>query len=289
MLSFLGSVAASFRKAGLARVLDGLRDVLDACFFLIGIPPLSARVGDARLAGFLRHRSFLEGLSRGKYESFELDLFRKAISQADVVVDAGAHIGIYATLACRHAKRSARIIAIEPDPYNVRALKYNLKPFPQRRVEVLSKALSDVVGTASMRISRGTISSSLFAGKDTGPYRLRTVATATLDSILGAATMESLVIKMDLEGAECIAVDGMRSTLARTMRVQIFSEIHPSALAGAERRPEDFINRLVDLGLTPFLISETERRLIPVVSTVQGKCNLYCARGNPPWPANDET
>jgi predicted RNA methylase len=78
-----------------------------------------------RLYGYLRHRSFLHSLIGEPYEPLARALFVEALRPDCVVVDGGAHIGLYSLLAARMLPRGARIFAFEPDPYNRRAFAVN--------------------------------------------------------------------------------------------------------------------------------------------------------------------
>src|SRR5712692_1968449 len=57
------------------------------------------------------------------YEKQERDLFCSAIRPDSIVLDVGANVGIYTLLA---AKRGATVFAIEPDPDNVRQLRWHV-------------------------------------------------------------------------------------------------------------------------------------------------------------------
>src|SRR5262249_34303938 len=168
------------------------------------------------------HRSFLEDvvLPGTTYR----DLFVREVMTATTVVDAGAHVGLYALLAAR-ASPEARVLAFEPDPYNRGALAYNVRRLGARNVEVIDKALADRAGRASFFRSRSTIGSSL-TRRAAGDVEIE-VELTTLDAELGNTAARSLVVRLNIEGAEPLALEGMRKTLAASERVALFAEIHP--------------------------------------------------------------
>ncbi len=105
-LSFLGRNAAALRNA------------LDAVFTLFGFPPLAADIDGVRLYGFLRHRSILEQFAGGSYESATRRVFRELLPSADVLIDVGAHIGLFSVLGSRYGNPGLAVYAFEPDPHN---------------------------------------------------------------------------------------------------------------------------------------------------------------------------
>lgn len=91
------------------------------------IPPGPFRVGP-----FLVHLDPRDHLMRtelalyGAYEPYQVDVLRSVVAPGDVVVDAGAHVGLYTLWASRAVGRSGRIVAFEPDPDNRRLLERTL-------------------------------------------------------------------------------------------------------------------------------------------------------------------
>lgn len=63
------------------------------------------------------------------------------VAPGDLVVDAGAHVGLYTLWASRAIGRSGRIVAFEPDPDNRRLLERDLASrtlVPRRRADLLA-------------------------------------------------------------------------------------------------------------------------------------------------------
>jgi tRNA G37 N-methylase Trm5 len=77
----------------------------------------------------------------------EYDPILSHIRSSDIVVDAGANIGIFTLLAARKAKL---VIAVEPDPENFEYLKRNVRLNRAENVVLVNKALSNYVGEGFM-------------------------------------------------------------------------------------------------------------------------------------------
>jgi FkbM family methyltransferase len=269
-LSTLGTGARWARGAGLGRLMQAGRDGADAVFLRLGRPPLRVDVGGLTVRGYLRHRSFLAHLSSGTYEPEYRRLFERELRPGATVVDAGAHIGTYTLLACRAVGPAGRVVAIEPDPYNVRALEANVRRESCANVRIVRKALADAPGTARFQQSLGTISSSFEAREGRGPFRELELDVTSVDAELDGTDIDALVVKLDVEGAEPRALAGMTETVARAASVALFLEVNPSALAVSGSDEASLLAQVDALGLEATPIGD-ER-------VGSGPTNLLCVR-----------
>jgi FkbM family methyltransferase len=281
-LSFLGRIAATVRNAGLQPLLTISRNALDAFFQIINYPPLSAEIDGVRLHGFLRHRSILEEFAGGSYESATRSVFRELLPSADVFVDAGAHIGLFSVLGSRYGNPGLAVYSFEPDPYNQRAFRWNLTLNRCRNVKLFPGAVSDKNGIARLLVSDGTIGSSLVLGRTRiGGTHFLEVDTFALDSALKDIPSKSILVKLDIEGAEIQALQGMAATLRRLQRIAVICEVNPEALAAGGRKPMDLVAVLRGAGLQVFFISEATGGLEPIAEPFEAKGNLFAVRD---WP-----
>jgi FkbM family methyltransferase len=155
------------------------------------------------------------------FEQEERKVFCSAIDTGTVVLDVGANIGIYTLLA---AKRGARVFAIEADPDNARALRHHIEinDFSDR-VTVFEMAATDRAGMVTLyRNSQNSGGSTLF-GTRQGVTSVR-VEGRTIDS-LELPPID--VCKMDIEGAEALALCGMTDTLTRSPNLKLLTEWNP--------------------------------------------------------------
>ncbi|MCS7121544.1 MAG: FkbM family methyltransferase [Archaeoglobaceae archaeon] len=70
---------------------------------------------------------------------------------SSVVVDAGAHVGLFTIYASRKAKK---VIAIEPNPKNYSLLELNIKRNNLKNVKAIKKALWYEKTTLNLETSR---------------------------------------------------------------------------------------------------------------------------------------
>ena len=96
---------------------------------------------------------------------------------------------------------------------------------------LVEKALSDSIGATTFYVTPSTIGSSLIA-REGG--EAREVETTTIDAELAGLDIGSLLLKLNIEGAELRALDGARETLARAAHITMFVEVNPAFPASAE-------------------------------------------------------
>jgi FkbM family methyltransferase len=224
----LGAAAAAARRVGLRRAIRAVAFGLDAVLLRVRRPPLTARVDGVAIRGFLRHRSFLAETMRPR--ATYVELFQRLLRPGMVVIDGGAHVGLYTVLAARGVGPAGFIIALEPDRYNLAALRVNVESIGAPNVEVVAEALSDGAGTARFYETRSTIGSSLIARDDAAASMIR---TTSIDLLLQGRKVDALLVKLNIEGAEPLALAGMRDVLSRIERVAMLIEVNPPLLAAA--------------------------------------------------------
>jgi len=149
------------------------------------------------------------------FEKQERRLFCDAIVPGSVVLDVGANMGIYTLLA---AKRGARVFAIEADPQNVRLLRHHvhLNGFDDR-VTIFHMAATDKGGAVTLFRDHGNSgNSNLFDGIDSVVVPANTIDSLELPAID--------VCKMDIQGAEMMALLGMDVTIKRSPNMKMLIE-----------------------------------------------------------------
>lgn len=244
MKGALGGVARLARRAGLGGLLAIWRDGVDALLLRLGRPVLGAPVGGRTLRGFLRHRSFLAEVERGDYEPTLRQLIVTQAGPATLFLDVGAHVGYYSVLA---AQAGADVIAVEPDLYNRAALAANVRGLA---VDVRAAAIADRVGHAAFHPSESTTGGSLLARTDIALRRAVTVETTTVDALLADRDARPLLLKLDVEGAEPLALAGASETLRSTQNVVVVAEVNPSALGARSYTVADITAPLERAGYT---------------------------------------
>ena len=220
--------------------------------FLLGVPSQEWRLG-----AYYALRGLPEpGMTR---------LFASLIQPGMVVVDIGAHIGIYTLFALRHLSGHGRLYSFEPTPKTHALLRDNVQVngFLESGVVRLDpRALSDHAGMATFTAyPNNSGHNSLFAG--TTPGESFTVETVTLDAALAGESRID-VIKIDAEGSEPFILRGMTRILATSPGLRIFVEFAPEHLRRAGIEPLQWYAELLELGLRVRRVEDVSGELLAI-------------------------
>src|SRR5258708_7373683 len=160
------------------------------------------------------------------YEKEAREVFCSAIRPGCTVLDVGANIGFYTLLA---AKRGAQVFAIEADPFNAAMLRHHVKINNlSERVTVFEIAATDAAKTIPLYRHPFNLGESniVAKGQHSGMIEGRTIDSLELPPIN--------ICKMDIEGAELMALHGMKQTMDRSPQMKLFVEYAQHLGAGEE-------------------------------------------------------
>jgi FkbM family methyltransferase len=158
-----------------------------------------------------------------------LRALKTLVRPGDVAYDIGANVGLFSTSLARLVGDTGWLYAFEPNPVCVSFLRANLSKAGARRFTILPMAVSDrqcecpfTVNYASTFIG-ATADSPATIAKLGQTIR---VDADRLDALIAAWRLPPPhFMKIDIEGAEQIAIDGMLATLA-AHRPTILIELH---------------------------------------------------------------
>ena len=148
-----------------------------------------------------------------------------AVRGQQVVVDAGANVGIWSILAAREMPAGATILAIEPSPatFQILADCARVADGPASIIP-FQGALGDHRGTARLMLDAPSAATNrLGASSDEGDSV--EVPLVSLDEILATHGLTPSVMKVDVEGAEVLLLRGASSTMRR-VRPTVVLELH---------------------------------------------------------------
>lgn len=219
----------------------------------------------------------------GRYELETTRLFRKELKRGMTCVDIGAHIGYFSRVAAKKVGAKGRVIAFEPDSANFVLLEKNTARYPQ--IKRVRDAVSDVDGRIPfyhVRGSTGCHSVVPVPGGSSGEL----IFATTLDEYLEKNGIEKVdLIKMDIEGGEWRALDGMEKTL-QNPETKLVLEYNPSALEMAGIVPQDMLRRLYASDFSIWILSRggkilvhpEELQLIDEAAAADGSVNIFCTK-----------
>jgi FkbM family methyltransferase len=173
-----------------------------------------------------------------------------------MVVDLGANAGYYSLLASGLVGSSGHVYAFEPDPENFDYLSRNLEINGCGNVTALRKAAADHVGTQSFLRSdpeRGFLSAGTQGGDSI------TVETTSLDAFFASAGWPSVhVVKMDIEGSESAALEGMAMLSRQNPHLQLIMEFNLTTMQRVGADPSKLCKTLMKLGFSTGKVVEQD-------------------------------
>lgn len=159
-----------------------------------------------------------------------------------VVVDIGANIGFFSVSLC--LRHSIEVIAFEPEPRNFLQLCDTIRSYKlEHRIHPQQCAVSDTSGISELFISDlGSVDHKLI---DTRSSRSIQIRTMSLDDFLDKNSQFGdrpiSLIKMDIQGAELLALAGMKKSLARLGHPPLLVEYSASELPTSEEKRNYFV------------------------------------------------
>lgn len=156
----------------------------------------------------------------GVYNPYLTRLFKRILKPGDTVVDGGANIGYFSLLAARCVGARGQVHAFEPIPQTFETLAYNVRLNALSTVQTNRLALSSCSGELHFEVPVEEQ-----AGNGLGLGRLASIAlrgsgmqvvaqAGTLDEYSRRAGIDFIkLVKLDIEGSESAAIEGMRCLL----------------------------------------------------------------------------
>jgi FkbM family methyltransferase len=198
------------------------------------------------LAGARKYGPFCDSdfdFALGKYEPEITVVFDRYCRPGMTAFDIGAHAGYHTIWLAKRCGPSGRVHAFEPVPQNVECLMKTLRLNRLRNVQVHELAVSNREGMSELTMD------GVFDGfaclrqggrgqreRRTGNSQVLVVHTIDLDTFCSRFGITQVdLIKMDIEGAEVLALQGMMRTLGRDRPILIMELWGTEHLAEAPR------------------------------------------------------
>jgi FkbM family methyltransferase len=162
------------------------------------------------------------------FEPTEIRFVEKFLEPGMVVLDIGAHHGLYTLLASRRIGSAGKVIAFEPSPRERRLLGRNLRLNGSSNVRVESYALGSSQSKADLFLVEGGEDgcNSLRPPVVSGTTKTVSVNVISLDDYLLKSGIESIdFVKLDVEGGELEVLRGATNLINGRARPVFFVEV----------------------------------------------------------------
>jgi len=194
------------------------------------------------------------------WEPNETYVIRRLLREGDVFVDVGANIGYFTLLASKIVGEDGKIISFEPVPATAAKLRENVRLNGAGNVLIHDKAVTDKPGlvkigkTVKVGLGMSTI-------RVSGMMReVWEVPAVRLDQIL-ADERPIRLVKIDVEGAELLAIKGYVEYLKSDMAPSVLCEVTDAFLRELGGSSRELYSLMDDLGYVAYRC--TGRKIIP--------------------------
>jgi FkbM family methyltransferase len=186
------------------------------------------QISHGRLAG-MKFRKYMRTFSpefvTGAYETPLSAALTRELRPGQTFYDVGANVGYFSLLAAKMIGPTGKVIAIEPHPETIRQLRAQFEINGLANAQIVAAAVSDRVGTTTLIDGYACMVKMSAFDSSQGEQMTIPAATTTLDEVAERFGFPE-VVKMDIEGAEILALRGAATVLNRkpTLLVEIHSE-----------------------------------------------------------------
>ena len=152
------------------------------------------------------------------------------LKSGDVFLDVGSNLGMITVFAARAVGSRGMVFAFEPETTAHTRLLENIRLNNLDNVKVFTKGLSCSRGNRNLLLGDedGVSQSSRISEAD---GRSKIIETVDYDWLVDSQQFPiPSVVKMDIEGHEFSALQGMRRALSKPSCVALFCEVHPADL-----------------------------------------------------------
>ena len=193
------------------------------------------------------------------------------VFSGNIVVDLGANIGYFTCLLAKIVGEGGKVFAFEPDPRNLKLLRRNIQENNYKNVIIADKAVSDVNGSCTLYSSQKKFGANrIFESKknqtqDFIPIKSETIC---LDDYFEKQNLLKKIdfIKIDVEGSEFRAFNGMKKILELNNNLKIFTEIAPSLLEDAGSSGKQVLDFLQEHKFINFFISDNRKNTLSKIT-----------------------
>jgi FkbM family methyltransferase len=195
------------------------------------------------------------GIRSGAYEDNVVAVFRRFLRPGMSAVDVGANVGFFTMLAASLVGPDGYVLAVEPNPENMKLLEASRRANAFDQVTIALTAAGKQTGVLVLNPSFSNGTTSELSDSIESALTGQLVPSFRLDDIVPQERHIDFV-KMDAEGAEYSVLLGSQETIARCRPVLV-SEFSPGLLEGISGVDgHTYLTHIADMGYTFSVIEE---------------------------------
>ena len=222
-------------------------------------------------------------IAQHKIHELETTLFvRNYLKKGDCVFDIGSNIGYFTLEFARLVGESGRIYSFEPHPEIFEVLKRNVKRNRYKNITLINAACGEHNGSQNL----------YFSTENEGNHKIIESKNSNGSVEVQIRTLTEFVkenrprlIKMDIEGAELLALKGISEELIFNNNIDFIIEYHPYEMSFFGINGSEVINfftkrgyKFRDLASHDFPSISPEELLEKYKKESFGITNLFCSK-----------
>lgn len=181
-------------------------------------------------------------------ERYETQVWLSLLEPGMVVADVGANLGLYSLLASEAVGPEGVVHAFEPHPSNYRMLMRSIERNGCKNIVSHQAAVSDRSGSLDLFVSPEHYGDHRIYQPSNGAARPSvSVEVVKLDELLEEENRLDAV-KLDIQGAEILAINGMSNLMDVNPNLRIISEFWPEGLEQSGTDPLRFLDEMRQRG-----------------------------------------
>jgi FkbM family methyltransferase len=233
---------------------------------IIPLPTKDLSGKQLRIMGSARDSSVFTAIV-DKFGIWEEDitlLLSKILKPGDTFMDIGANLGYYTLLGSSLVGSSGQVISFEPMPQNYANCKNNIYLNELSNVTLFNYGLWNELKSMDISVPSELLGNArIVTNSETGYDKdeVKAVKCAPLDLLVetGELNINKLnIIKMDIEGSEPFALDGMRNTLQNFKPIMILELNRHNLRRFYNRDSKDYWDFFNEMGYKIHLIKDAD-------------------------------
>lgn len=218
-------------------------------------------------------------LTDRSFEKRDILFLESLIRPDDVCLDIGGNIGLHAVFMARKA-RKGKVFSFEPIPINTTMISLNSALNNLDNIHIIPNIVSNISGSQNISVSEDYAYSSIIPTTRKKTIRSQEFSSITIDDFAVKYDNHVDIVKIDVEGAELLVLEGAQTLLSsanKRPRVMLI-EAHPDNTAAYGYKPGDLIDFLGKFGYVAH--AATSKGLVPGWSVEEDGENIFFLRND---------
>ena len=216
------------------------------------------------------------------YEQETTTFFRNYLKKGDTVYDIGANIGYFSLEFARLVGRNGKVLAFEPHPEIFKTLDRNISRNGYKNITGYNYACGNQIGKVDLYLSTENEGNHKIV-KNVNSSESVSVKVIELNTFINDDMPR--IMKIDIEGAELLALQGIGDSLMKDGSIDFVIEFHPYEMSFFELTGTCLLSSLSkfgykfrDLAIDDYPVISVDQILSKYKKETYGITNLFCSK-----------